>query len=236
VPAAVSDFYDFVMIARNDTDETEGVTILEIRDPDGGALLLSPRTVQIPARASRTFTTVDPLFGDLFGDVLLAPFVRDVRMEIQVPEGVDVAFRQFDPLVLGFNATIVPMPLGFVIDVMDVVPNPVPLPDRRTFVTMLNPEAAAIQVDVSALIPEPDGFDGSPIPLGSLVVPPNGRLDFSPDGLVFLDRDLLPAPFIGLRFTSNASFTVNGVREHVGPLGIVTSLSPLVVRVHENAQ
>ncbi|HVG94383.1 MAG TPA: hypothetical protein VND21_08040 [Planctomycetota bacterium] len=236
IPAAISDFFDFVMIARNDTDDTEAVTILEIRDPDGGVILVSPRTVQIPPRASLTFTTVDPLFNDLFGNVLLAPFVRDVHMELQVPEGVDVAFRQFDPVVLGFNATIVPMPTGFVMDVMDVIPDPLNLLDRRTVVTMMNPQSIAINVNVSSLISEPDGFDGSPIPIGTFTVPPNGRLDFSPDGLVFLDRDLLPVSFIGLRFTSNASFAVTGVRARLAPVAIVISLSPLVVRVREQAE
>lgn len=232
----VPDFYDFVMIARNDTDDTEAVTILGIYDAQGTPLITSPRVLQIPPRGAWTILTTEAPFDDLFGDVFVSPFARDLHFEIQVPEGVDLAFRQFDPVLLSYNATVRPMPVGFVVDVMDVVPNPTTTQAVRTFASILNPASAQISVTVQALVPEPDGFAASPQPLGTFTVPAHGRVDVSPDALTFLDRDLVPATSIGLRFTSNISFAVTGVRETRSIINLVYALSPLVVRPHENAR
>ena len=53
---------------------------------------------------------------------------------------------------------------------------------------------------------------------------------FSPDGVLYTDRDNVIVPVIGLRFRSAASFSVTGWRERRDGSNRLFSLSPLEVR------
>ena len=88
----------------------------------------------------------------------------------------------------------------------------------------------------SQVIPQPDGFDSGFDLLTTLTVPARSTVDFSPDGFIYLDRDCGAVPLIGLRFNSNAPFSVAGERVTLSPFGIVLTRSPLLVRDFDDAE
>jgi hypothetical protein len=67
-------------------------------------------------------------------------------------------------------------------------------------------------------------------------VPGHGRVDVSPDGIEFRDRDLMLVPRLTLRFTSNAAFGVTGVEERRTAGGFLFAVSPMVIRPLDSAE
>ena len=80
------------------------------------------------------------------------------------------------------------------------------------------------------------GFDAGPTVLATLTVPARSTVDFTPDGTIYLDRDGVAATVVGLQFVSNTSFTVTGRRETRNVSGILTMLSPLLLRDLDDAE
>jgi len=236
LPVATS-YLDFAMVVRNDADVTRILTITQIVSANATTILPAPRNVTLAPHEERVIGTLDAPFDDIFGDITtFGSFVR-FRIEMQVPSEIDVSFRQFDPDFLDYNMTVVPSPTGHVFDVSDVLPQLTLTTGLRTFSSILNRSNAEITVYAEALITQPPGFDGVASPITTLTVPANSRLDFSPDGVLYRDRDNVVTPVIGLRFRSGASFSVTGWRER---RSIVTtrlvSLSPLEVRSFDDGE
>ena len=234
---ATSDSYlDLVMVVRNDDSVFRTMTITQIVSANGTVILPSPRTVSLAAHESRIIGTTDEPFDDLLGDVTNYGTAARLRFELQVPNQIDVSFRQFDPQFLDYNMTVEPSATGHVFDVSDVIPSPLLISGYRTYASILNRSNQEITVFAEAIITQPVGFDGSATPIATLTVPANQRLDVSPDGQVYLDRDGAPVPVIGMRFRSSASFSVTGWRERRGASQRLVSLSPLEVRSFDDGQ
>lgn len=229
-------FTDFALVLRNDADATRTVTLDAIRLDDGSSLVSTPRSILLAARESRTVTTVDVPFLDLFGDATAQGSLRLVTFQTTVPADVAVSWRQFDPVALASNMAMRPHAVGHVFETLDVFPVAVLPSPVRTFATLHNPAAAAIVVDVSAVVPEPSGFDSGPVLLASVTVPALGSVEFSPDGVVYLDRDGVAATLVGLRFVCASPFVVTGWREHRSVANVIETLSPLVVRNFDDAE
>jgi hypothetical protein len=228
-------FEDFVLIVRNDADVSRTFTIQQIRTADAGFILPAPRSLLLAAHESRIISTQEPPFDDLFGDPTSSAFQK-VWMEISSPEDVDFSFRQFDPLGSFDPMTVKAHPVGHVFDTLDVFPEPTTASPFFTIATLINPFASPIDVDVTALIPQPDGFDAALEPLVTLTVPARGSVDFSPDGVLYLDRDGVAVALIGLRFVSNFPFSVGGRRVQVNGFDVVLTRSPLMVRDFDDAE
>jgi hypothetical protein len=215
--------FDFVMLARNDSEETQTVTIQGIFDSGGSPLIPAPRTVILEPHESRVADTLDPLFADVFGDVLLQTGLRFAHVFLDVPAEVDVTFRQFDPVALSYVAALETTPLGHVFEVPDVRPT---TPGRVDVTLLMNPSAVPVEVDVTVLVPEPDGFDATPVPQDPVTIPPFGLVPYVLPATPFFDRDLEPVPFVGVRFSSLRAFGVTAVHERRDALERITALSP----------
>jgi hypothetical protein len=235
VTASPVSFEDFVMLLRNDSDSARTVTVNQIVTEDAGILLVSPRTVLLAAHESRIIGTQEAPFDDLFGDPTASAFFQ-VWMEISAPSDVDVSFRQFDPLTSADTMTVDPHTVGHVFHTLDVFPEPTVSGPFRTTATLINPFASPIEVEVTALIPQPDGFDAGIQPLVTLTINGRSSVDFTPDGVIYLDRDGIAAPLIGLRFVSNTPFSVAGRRVQLSPFGVVLTRSPLLLRDFDDAE
>jgi hypothetical protein len=235
VTASPASFEDFALQVTNQADVARTVTIDQIRTEDSGIILVAPRTILLAAHESRIMTSQDPPFLDLFGDPTASAF-QQVWMELSVPDDVAFSFRQFDPLGAFDPMTVKAHPVGHVFHTLDVFPEPTTAGPFRTITTVINPFASAITVDVTALIPQPDGFDAGIEPLVTLTVPARSSVDFSPDGAIYLDRDGVAAPLIGLRFVGNVPFSVAGRRVQVNAFDQILTRSPLIVRDFDDAE
>jgi hypothetical protein len=230
VQFGVENFWDLALVTRNDRDTPQTITITQFRD-QSGSLISAPRTILLDAFESRVITAVDAPLADILFPSLTTTFLQRLWMEASVPEGVDVTFRQFDPVAFDFNATLRPTRLGHLFIGMDVVPEPVAFSAVRSIVSIVNPNGVAIDVQIEALISEPEGFDGTAVPLPVITIQPRSRYDWSPDGVIYVDRDGEPVETIGLRFFSLSPYYVSGWRERrTGPDGLIFSLSPMIVR------
>ena len=228
-------FEDFILLVRNDAAASRTFTIDRIHTSDGTPILATPRSILLAAHESRRITTLDPPFDDLFGDATLAPFVK-VWMELSVPADVDFSYRQFDPVLGTDPMTAKAHPVGHVFETLDVFPEPVLPSAIRTFATIINPSTSPINVAITAVIPQPDGFDAGLAPLVTLTVPARGTVDFTPDGATYLNRDNAPVALIGLRFVSNSPFSVGGRRVEVNAFDVILTRSPLIRRNFDDAK
>ena len=226
---------DFAVVLHNDQDRASGVTFQRVDFDSGTPLLLAPRTVGLAAHESRVITTRDFPFDDILGDPTLQPSLLHLSVEITVAGGVELSFRQFDPVALSHNMTARPHALGHVFETLGVFPSPGVPAAERYFASILNPNDGPIDVTVSSVIPQPDDFDAGPIVLTVVTLAAHERIDFSPDGFVYLDRDGIATSLVGFRFTSPRPFAVTG-RHEVRVGGFIAMLSPLLVRNHEDAE
>lgn len=233
--ASPPSFVDFLLQVTNQADSARTVTINQIRTADSGIILPAPRTILLAAHESRIMTTQDAPFLDLFGDPTASAFEK-IWMELSVPSDVAFSFRQFDPLGALDPMTVHAHPVGHVFHTLDVFPEPTVSGPFQTTTTIINPFSATITVDVTALIPEPDGFDAGLQPLATVTVLPRSSVDFTPDGAIYLDRDGVAVPLIGLRFVSNTPFSLGGRREQVNAFDQVLTRSPLMVRDFDDAE
>lgn len=151
-------------------------------------------------------------------------------MELSVPAGVDVAFREFEPIDLVALTSFTPCPYGHSVVVSDVYPAPTLPSAVRTWASVVNPSSAAITVTYEALVPQPSGHDAAPQAIATLSIPAHGRVDVSPDGLIFVDRDLVAVDYVGLRFRSSAPVCVTAWRVTRSPSDAVETLVSLPVR------
>lgn len=226
--------YDFAMVVRNDADQNRTVTVTTVNLPDGTPLFQTPQTFSLAPFESRIVTTLDPPFDTVFGDAEFAT-KQDFRLQLSLPDKVETTFRQFDPVALGFNMTIRPSVTTHGFIVMDVVPEPTTTGGVRSILSLLNPSTAASTARIEALIPEPAGFDGSPIPLANVVIPARGLLQWSPDGATFLNRDGDPVDAIGLRVISNVPVLGTMFRRKKDPTNLVVFVTPSIVRSLEDS-
>lgn len=227
---AFASYLDFVLVVRNDNDSPETVRLTSIHRANGTAMFASGRDISLAAHESRVILTTDPPLVDLFGDVLAASTFDSFSVQLSVPAGVDVGLRQFEPEFLAANMKVDPTPLGHVQIVSDVytlatLPSPV-----RTFANVYNPNNVSITVVAEAVVPQPSGFDSSIEPIATLTIPAHAQAEISSDGTIYADRDLVLVDFIGLRFRSNAAFTVTARREIRDSGNAVETLVPLPVR------
>lgn len=236
VTAVPLTYTDFAMILRNDDDSSHTFTLNAITYPDGTALKLSPRTVTLAAFESREISTQGLPFFDLFGDATLETFLTRVRIEMTVPEEINVTFRQFDPVFLLSNMTVVPHTATHVADTLGVDPSPLFNGPTRTTMSIVNPTFSPVVVTVESLVPQPDGFAAPPVALATFTIPVGGFVDFSPDGAIYTDRDGFIVDVVGFRFKSPSAFVVVGRREVVTPGGVVLRLSPVIVRNYDDAE
>ncbi len=225
--------FDFAMVLRNDADESRTVTLTDAALPDGTSILLAPQTIALAPFESRVVTTEDAPLHDAFGDAQLA-LKEDVRLQLSLPDLVEMSLRQFDPVSLGFNMTVRPTVLSHQLIALDVTPEPTTTGGIRSTLILLNPAPSPISVRIDGLIPEPAGFDGTPIVLANVTVPARGRLDWSPDGAVYLNRDGDPVEAIGLRAISNIPFFGSMFRRKEDPSGFLIYLTPSILRAVEN--
>jgi hypothetical protein len=229
-PFGFENFWDFAVVARNDRDTPQTFTVTQFADQNG-PLITSPRTILLDAFESRVVTAFDPEFSDLLAPPLTTGFLQLLWIEASVPEGVDVTFRQFGPVAFDFNMTQRPVRLGHLFVGMDVLPQPVVGLGIRSVVSLVNPNGVAITVQPEALISEPEDFDGTAILLPAVTIPPRTRVDWTPDGVVYVDRDGEPVDSIGLRFFSLSPYYVTGWRERrTGADGLILSVTPMIVR------
>jgi hypothetical protein len=224
-------WFDFVLVARNDSEDVETVTVESIYDELGTPLLDSARVISLDPHESRVEGTDGLLFGDVLGDVFLETGVRWVQVRVTHGPETNVSFRQFDPAGLAYAMTLKDVPEGHVFDVADLQGA---FPDLLDVIVVSNPTDDEISVDVSALIPEPEGFDASPLLLETLVLAPRTIQVIVVDG-TFLDRDLEPVSFVGFRLTSISPFGVTAHRERRGGVDLITYLTPRLVANHEVA-
>jgi hypothetical protein len=237
--AAPARYTDFVLVVRNDATVARAVVVNSVYRADGTAILLTgPRVIALAPHESRTLSTLDYPFDDLFGDATLASYLTTARIELSLPEEVEATFRQFDPVFPGDAMTIVPSPEGHTFDVLQVDPSILLPSDTRTFIVLHNPNAASLSVVVSSLVPQPAGFDAAPIAIETVTIPAHGFVEWTPDGRgAYRDRDGVARAFIALRITCNTSFAVTGRREVRSiATGFLQELSPTVVRCFDDAR
>jgi hypothetical protein len=226
-----TNYWDFAFLMRNDDDEDQSVTITKIFDADGNVILDVPRIVVLAPHESRVEESTGALFGDLFGDVLVAPGLRQVQIEAVLTARVDTSFRQFDAAALGWSMTQRTIPQGHVFDVADVQGT---FPAIFDVLQVMNPNDSEIVVDITALVPEPEDFDASPLLLTTLTLPPRTTQTFVLDG-EFVNRDLEVVPFLGLRATSLAPFGLTSYRERRDGADLIVYITPRLVANHEVA-
>jgi hypothetical protein len=215
--------FDFAMLARNDSEDAQTLTIQAIYDSDGLLLIPFPRAVILAPHESRVADSLDPLFADVFGDVFLQTGLRFAHVVLDIPAEVDVTFRQYDPVVLDFKAALETTPIGHVFEVPDVRPT---TPGRVDVTFLMNPSNVPVEVAVTVLVPEPDGFDATPVPQDPVTIPPFGLVAYVLEPVVFVDRDLEPVPFVGLRLSSLRSIGVTAVHERRDAAARIVALSP----------
>lgn len=228
-------YNDFALILTNTSGSARQVELRQVRRTDGTAILLAPRSIGLGAHETRVVATTDAPLADLFGDATLAATLVRARLELFVPDDVDVSVRQFDPLVLLHLGTTRPQPSGHVVDVMGVLTEELLDVDARQWITVHNPNALEITVNVGVIVPQPDGFDAAPTPIATLTIPANGFVDLSPDGVAYLDRDAFAVDFVALRCTGANAFAVTGRRETRAANGVLTRWSSLITRSHDDA-
>jgi hypothetical protein len=229
-------FQSFEWLLRNDSSDAQDVVLQQVRGADGFAILPSPRVITLAPKESRVVSTFEFPFDDLFGDPVFSPGLVRARLEAFVPSRVMAAVRQFDPEFPSDLATTPMQPQGHVIDSYQVFPSEFLDDPVRTFYTVQNPAQIMIEVTIQSVVTEPDGFEASVVPLATLTIPPRGFAEFSPDGVVYLDRDLVPASPIALRFASAASFALTGRRETRDASRLLISLTPTIIRVDDDAR
>ncbi len=229
-------YLDFALVARNDDDSPRTLTITRMSREDGFALYAGVRSITLEAHESRVVTTMDPPFDDLFGDVLLSSTFQRIALEMSVPSGVDVGLREFEPQTLVALTSFTPCPFGHAVVVSDVFPSPTLPSAVRTYASVVNPSNASITVTYEALVPQPPGYDAAPQPISTLTIPAHGRVDVSPDGLVFVDRDLVAVDYVGLRFRSSAPVCVTAWRATRSGSNAVETLVSLPVRALEDGE
>jgi hypothetical protein len=223
-------FFDVAMVARNDRDTAQTITLTQVRD-QSGSLISGAVTILLDAFESRVLTSDDAPLADLLPPVLEATILQNLWIEASIPQGVDLTFRQFDPVALEFNMTQRPVRLGHLFVAMDVLPQPAIGLAIRSTISLVNPGAVALEVRPEILIAEPEGFDGTAVPLPLVTIPPRSRVDWTPDGAIYLDRDEEPVEYVGLRFFSPVPFYVTGRRERrTGVDGLILSITPTIIR------
>ena len=232
----VPSYLDFALVARNDLDVARTIQLTRISRDDGTALFTATRTISLAAHESRAIATTEAPFADLLGDVLAASAFQRLSIQLTVPAGVDVGFRQFEPQFLAANMTLEPTPIGHILIVSDVRTLAV-LPSLvRSYATVYNPGNVTITVVAEALVPQPAGFDASIVPISTLTIPAHGQVEFSPDGTTYANRDLVHVDHVGLRLRSNAALSVAARRETRTAAGAVDTLVPLPVRSFDDGE
>jgi hypothetical protein len=224
-------YTDASLVLRNDSDESRAVTIVKARLPDGTQLLGAPFAFPLEPHETHVIDSGETPLFDLF------QIADRIVLQISVPRDVSVTGRQFDPDFFVHTATIPATPAGHVLDAIQVVVVPV-LPDvRRNVFTLHNPNVVDATVGVFVIVPQPSGFDSFPQKIASVLVPAGGFVDYSPDGVEFLDRDLEPADEVDLRFTCPAPVALFGRREErtVPATGLLMTITAAIVRSHDDA-
>ena len=232
----VPTFVDFALVARNDGDTSRTISITRVSASDGSPIFAGSRAIALAAHESRAVPTTDAPFDDLFGDVLATAGIQHVSIELSVPAGVDVAFRQFEPQFLAANMSVTPSPTGHVLIASDVRPAASFASLVRTYATVINPTSSEITVVAEALIPQPAGFDATATVLDTLTIPAHGRVNLSPDGTTYANRDLLVVDRIGLRFRSNAPLCVTAFRERRTAANALETLVVVPVRALDDGE
>lgn len=235
LPSSPASWTDFAMLLRNDADDPRTVVLQDVTRADGSQILLATRTIELAARETLGIATTVPPFDDLFGDATTALSLTTATVRVLAPDDVDVSFRQFDPVSLIHVATVRPAPTAHVADVLQVAPEPLLPSLARTYLSVHNPGLTSITVNLSAVVPQPDGFDAALEPLEAVDVPAGQTVTWSPDGRTFLDRDLDVVPWIGVRATSPAPFHLLGRSEERSATGLLLLLRPAIVRSHDDA-
>jgi hypothetical protein len=226
----LASYLDFAIVARNDRDVAQVVQLTRVSRDDGSYLFSGTRSIALAPHESRAIPTTAAPLDDLFGDVLGATVLGRFSFELNVPAGVDVGFRQFDPELLLANMTLEPTPLGHVLLVSDVW-TPVVLPSLvRSYATVYNASNVAVTVTAEAVVPQPAGFDASVVAISTFTIPAYGQVELSPDGTTYLDRDLVTVDHVGLRFRSNGPLAVTARRETRTVTNRIDTLVPLPVR------
>lgn len=233
--AAPNTYNDFALILTNTAGSARQVELRQVCRFDGTAILLAPRSISLGAHETRVVATTDAPLADLFGDATLAATLLRARLELFVPDDVDVSVRQFDPLILLHLGTTRPQPAGHVVDAMGVLTEELLDVNARQWITVHNPNAVEITVNVGVIVPQPDGFDAAPTPIATLTIPANGFVDLSPDGVAYLDRDGFAVDFVALRCTSASAFAVTGRRETRTAGGVLTRWTSIITRSHDDA-
>lgn len=227
-------YTDFALVLTNTAGSARQVDLRQVRRTDGTAILLSPRAIGLGAHETLVVATTDAPLSDLFGDATLAATLVRARLELFVPDDVDVSVRRFDPVVLLHLGTTRPQPSGHVVDALGVLTDEVRDVNARQWITVHNPNPVEITVNVGVIVPQPSGFDAAPTPIATLTVPANGFVELSPDGVAYLDRDGFAVDFIALRCTGANAFAVTGRRETRAANGVLTRWSSLVTRSHDD--
>lgn len=235
-PSLLASYLDFALVARNDLDAPATVQLTRISRDDGTALFSSTRTISLAAHESRAVPTTAAPFDDLFGDVLAAGFFARYSIQLTVPAGVDVGFRQFEPQLLAANMTLEPTPIGHVLIVSDVRTLATLPSSVRTYATVYNPSNLSITVIAEAVVPQPSGFDASIVAIATLTIPAHGQVELSPDGTTYADRDGVLVDHVGLRFRSNSPSSVTARRETRTVTQAVDTLVPLPVRSFDDGE
>jgi hypothetical protein len=225
--------FDFALLARNDSDEPQSFTVQSIHDAGGFPILTTPRVVTLDAHESRVESTTGELFGDLFGDPFLFGGVQLAHILLNIPVEVDVSFRQFDPISLIYKATFRPIPIGHVFEASDVRPD---VPGRFEWMVVMNPTSNEVEAEVSVLIPEPEGFEASAIPLMTVLLPPNGAQKILLQDLDLVNRDGDPVTFTGVRLSSLAALGVFFFEEQRTGTDLVVLMTPRVTANLEDAR
>lgn len=228
-------YTDFALILTNTAASSRQVELRQVRRTDGTAILLAPRSIALGAHETLVVATTDAPLADLFGDATLAATLVRARLELFVPDDVDVSQRRFDPLGLIHLGTTRPQPSGHVVDVLGVITDEFRDVNSRQWITVHNPNPVEITVNVGVIVPQPDGFDSAPTPIATLTIPANGFVELSPDGVAYLDRDGFAVDFVALRCTGANAFAVTGRRETRALNGVLTRWSSLVTRSHDDA-
>lgn len=229
-------FTDFALEVRNDTASSRTFAIASVHRTDGTAILATERGLSLGAFETRTILTTDPLLADLFGDATLAPGLTHASLKLFVPRGVAARVRQFDPFLHGHLARLRPEAVGHVIDVLSVMTTDVASPRTKQFVTIHNPSAAPIDVALAVIVSQRTAFDPAVLPLQTVTVPADGFSTVDVSALAYDDRDANPVSNVSLRCTSPNSFAVTGRIETRAVSGLLVTLSPLAVRVHDDAE
>ncbi len=189
-PDGDGNIHDFGVMLCNGSTSSQTVTLFAVFRRGGLPILTTPRLFNLRAGRSVFMGTTNSVsfglegaevswFNDIFGDAFSAGGLEAVTLYIQAPRAVDVSARHFDASGASFYRVLTSYPRTNRACHYDVPIATSTLSTRRSWLVITNTGTGPLTVPVRVYTP----ILGTEYALPDIVVPPQSRLDWSPDGI-----------------------------------------------------